>query len=242
MGRTAVAGVSGGLTGLLLVAIAASTGWAFASGHAYPLATKYGEWFGSLAATTVGVLLAFWLESLRKRREGVTRYAHTLASVLYDVDQLHAACAQILRIIAPGQIIIMALDAPALRHFASDRDLQEHGSHGLVTIVLSLVAVLDTTRNAMDLYRDAATFGGLTPQGQQDMKTRIEQLERGVGTARTFIARELSRLSYGMVRSADDIAAIEAFKDAIKATAPAPTTPVAPTPPAAAPGTPTAPP
>ena len=117
------------------------------------------EFWAGLAATLIGVLLAFELERWRDRRHSREQYAWALNAVRYETAQLHGICLQALAALPRG-LSSYEIDAPALRGFVSSPALQEHGSHGLTIVLIGLLSSVGAARNSLEHFRRQVRIGG----------------------------------------------------------------------------------
>src|SRR5258706_2976228 len=117
------------------------------------------EFWAGLAATLIGVLLAFELERWRDRRHSREQYARALNAVRYETAQLHGICLQALAALPRG-LSSYEIDAPALRGFVSSPALQEHGSHGLTIVLIGLLSSVGAARNSLEHFRRQVRIGG----------------------------------------------------------------------------------
>lgn len=179
------------------------------------------EFWAGLVATLIGVVAAFELERWRDRRHAREQYARHLSAVRYESAQLHAICEGALAGLAQGAITNYEIDSPALRGLVSGPELQEHASHGLAMVLISLLAVAGRTRNGVDYYRRLLVSGAgasiALPAAQIARLTKhLTRLQDGIEIVQGVLDEELKRLRRGVKETAEDKAVIDAFREATK--------------------------
>ena len=197
------------LHNLPLRAMASAVWWALST----LLTTR--EFWAGLAATLIGVLLAFELERWRDRRHSREQYAWALNAVRYETAQLHGICLQALAALPRG-LSSYEIDAPALRGFVSSPALQEHGSHGLTIVLIGLLSSVGAARNSLEHFRRQVRIGGteILAVHLAPLSKHLTNLKAGIESAQTLLDRELRRLKHGVRESEQDRRDIQAFRDA----------------------------
>jgi hypothetical protein len=151
--------------------------------------------------TLFGVLVAFLLERLWERRQSKDRYAQQLSACQCNLGLLQSTCKSISKQLGVG-IVVLDLDAPALRALMTSPLLHAHASHVFIMALMPLSAGIAALSNVMTQLRMSMT--PLSEVQQSHIKERLDKLAALIHHVQELIVGGLHRLGYAIRETPED--------------------------------------
>jgi hypothetical protein len=161
----------------------------------------------NLGGALCGVLLAFWIEHRRTRRDATNLYGRLLSTSRSELSYLRPMCAKqkddfrAVKLVTP----LGSFSVPATRALLVNPLVQEKAPYSLIMALTILSAAVDTTEDAL---RQAKTLisGKLSPEMAANygkaLGDEMEQVERLMEIALERLNLELERLGIALIADA----------------------------------------